>query len=72
MKTTDVQQLKAVSKKIRGDVIMSLASAGSFPLGKFNRRHDHSSGNMAPIVFELFIRKKECDMAGRFIIYLFY
>ncbi len=58
MKTTDVQQLIAVSKRIREDESVSLAIIGSFHFSKFSRRYHYQLGNVSPIVFELFTRKR--------------
>ncbi len=58
MQTMDVQPKIAVPKRIREDENVSRAIIGSFHFSKFSRRYHYQLGNVSPIVFELFTRKR--------------
>jgi hypothetical protein len=58
MQTMNILPRIAAPKRIREDENTSLAIIGSFHLSKFSGRHYYQIGNVSPIVFELFTRKR--------------
>lgn len=58
MQTMDIQLKIAVPKIIREDENTSLAISGLFYLSKFSWRCHYQLGNVSPIVFELYMRKR--------------
>ncbi len=58
MQTMYIQPKIAAPKRIQEDENLSLAIIGSFYLSKFRRRHYYQLGNVSPIVFELYMRKR--------------
>lgn len=58
MQTINIQPKIAAPNRIREDANTSLAIVGSFHFSKFSRRYHYQLGNVSPIVFEIFTRKR--------------